>query len=146
MIWINLKYLPHYEGLPEIAKQTEGSSGYDLYAAISETVSIAPQSVTLIPTGISMSIPQNYEAQVRSRSGLATKGVFTMNSPGTVDSDYRGEVKVILCNLGKEEFKVERGMRVAQMVICPLVEVNLRVSDDLDSTERGAGGFGSTGV
>lgn len=101
----------------------------------------------LIPTGIAIAIPKGLEAQVRSRSGLAIKnGVFALNSPGTIDADYRGEVKVILCNLGEEDFVVERGMKIAQLVFAPVVQIAWKEADALDATERGEGGFGSTGI
>jgi len=119
----------------------------DLYAAVDGTVEIEPGKVQLIPTGIHIALPQGYEVQVRPRSGLALKnGVTVLNAPGTVDSDYRNEVGVILANLGQKAFTVERGMRVAQMVVAETCRAELFEVDELDSTERGLGGFGSTGM
>jgi len=141
--------LPHGEGLDLPAYETPGSAGMDLRAAIEDgaPLDIAPGGRFAVPTGLIMEIPEGYEAQVRPRSGLALKfGVTCLNSPGTIDSDYRGEVKVILANLGAEPFVVTRGMRVAQLVIAPVVQVRLTVGAALSETGRGAGGFGSTGV
>jgi len=131
--------------LPQYA--TELSSGLDLLANVSASTVIKRFSRALIPTGIAIAIPEGLEAQVRSRSGLAIKnGVFALNSPGTIDADYRGEIKVILCNLGEEDFVVERGMKIAQMVFAPVVQIAWEEADTLDATTRGEGGFGSTGV
>ena len=131
--------------LPQYA--TELSSGLDLLANVSAPTVIKRFSRALIPTGIAIAIPEGLEAQVRSRSGLATKnGVFALNSPGTIDADYRGEVKVILCNLGEEDFVVERGMKIAQMVFAPVAQIAWEETNTLDATTRGEGGFGSTGV
>ncbi len=144
---ISVKTLPHYEGLPLPAYQTEGSSGFDLLAACDAPIVIRPGERTLIPTGVSFSIPYGTEIQVRPRSGLAIKhGLSLLNSPGTIDSDYRGEVKVIIANLGQEDFTVTRGMRIAQAVLAEVVKAKLVVADNLDATLRGAGGFGHTGV
>lgn len=145
-ISVQIEYLPHYGDLPPLAKQTPGSSGFDLAAAVEEDLSLPPQTIHLIPTGIRLAFPTGYEAQVRSRSGLAGRGVCAMNSPGTIDSDYRGEVKVLLANLGSEPLAVTRGMRVAQLVFCPIVPVTFHCSRQLDDTSRGDDGFGSTGV
>ena len=131
--------LPKYE--------TNGSSGMDLSANIEKQIKIEPGKTSIIPTGISVSIPKNFEIQIRSRSGLAAKSqISVLNSPGTIDADYRGELKVILINLGNKTFVVERGARIAQMVLCPVVKAKFKEVDNLDDTERGAGGFGSTGA
>lgn len=126
---------------------SEGAAGMDLYAAVEEDESIPPGKVALIPTGIRMALPQGYEAQVRPRSGLAlNEGVTVLNAPGTIDSDYRAEVGVILANLGEETFVVKRGMRVAQMIIGRAIQADLVEVDELGETERQHGGFGSTGL
>ncbi|MCB1299607.1 MAG: dUTP diphosphatase, partial [Microthrixaceae bacterium] len=141
--------LPHGEGLDLPAYETPGAAGMDLRAAVGEDepVELAPGGRAAIPTGLIMEIPSGFEAQVRPRSGLALKsGITCLNSPGTVDSDYRGEVKVILANLGAEPFTVTRGMRIAQMVIAPVVQARIALHDNLSETARGAGGFGSTGA
>ena len=131
--------LPKYE--------TSGSSGMDLSANIEKQIKIEPGKTSIIPTGISVSIPKNFEIQIRSRSGLAAKSqISVLNSPGTIDADYRGELKVILINLGNKTFVVERGARIAQMVLCPVVKAKFKEVDSLDDTDRGAGGFGSTGL
>ena len=130
--------LPKYE--------TEGSSGMDLAAHIENSVQIEPGNTVMVPTGIAVSIPKNFEIQIRPRSGLAARNkISVLNTPGTIDSDYRGEIKVILINLGKKSFTVEKGARVAQMVLCPIVRAVFKEVDSLDNTGRGAGGFGSTG-
>jgi dUTP pyrophosphatase len=129
------------------AYQTEGAAGMDLCAVIEEEVVLPPMGRALIPTGISMALPPGVEAQVRPRSGLAARhGVTCLNAPGTIDSDYRGEIRVILINLGNEPFFVRRGDRIAQLVFASVLRVSLRVVDDLDATRRGEGGFGHTGV
>ena len=131
--------LPKYE--------TDGSSGMDLSANISTDIKIDPGKTSIIPTGISLSIPKNFEIQIRPRSGLAAKSqVSVLNTPGTIDSDYRGEIKVILINHGQESFIIENGLRIAQMVICPLIKARFREVETLDDTKRGSGGFGSTGI
>lgn len=135
-------------GLPLPAYQTEGAAGMDLLAAISEDapVTLAPGTRALVPAGIAIALPQGFEAQVRPRSGLAVRhGVTVLNAPGTVDCDYRGEVKVPLINLGQEPFVIRRGERIAQMVIAPVSRIDWQPVETLDATERGAGGFGSTG-
>ena len=130
--------LPKYE--------TNGSSGMDLSANIEKQIKIEPGKTSIIPTGISVSIPKNFEIQIRSRSGLAAKSqVPVLNSPGTIDADYRGELKVILINLGDKTYVVERNARIAQMVLCPIVKAKFKEVDNLDDTDRGVGGFGSTG-
>lgn len=139
--------LPEAEDLPLPSYATELSAGVDLYAAVPGVVSIAPQKRAVIPTGIAVALPPDCEAQIRSRSGLAAKsGVFVLNSPGTVDADYRGEIKVILHNAGDTTFLVKRGMRIAQMIIAPVLHVQWRPVAALPGTERGKNGFGSTGV
>lgn len=146
---IRVQRLPHSEGLPLPRYETEGAAGMDLIAALpeSEPLLLAPGERALVPTGLAIALPQGYEAQVRPRSGLAAKnGVTVLNSPGTVDCDYRGEVKVILINLGQDAFTIERGTRVAQMVIAPVTQAQLHEVAELDDTARGAGGFGSTGT
>ncbi len=139
--------LPHSEGLPLPAPATERAAGADLRAAVGEPVTLSPGERRLIPTGFIWEIPPGCEGQVRPRSGLALRhGVTCLNSPGTVDADYRGEVSVVLANLGAEPFTVERGMRIAQMVVAPVVSWEAEEADALGETARGAGGFGHTGT
>lgn len=145
---IQLTTLPHFQGLALPAYETALSAGMDLRAAVSEAapITLAPGERGLIPTGLTMALPAGYEAQVRPRSGLALKhGITCLNTPGTIDADYRGEVKVILINLGQESFTIRRGERIAQMVIAPVTQAAWDVVDALSETARGAGGFGSTG-
>ena len=126
--------------------ETAGSSGMDLAAHINEKIEIKPGETQIIPTGLSVSIPKEFEIQIRPRSGLAAKyQLSVLNTPGTIDSDYRGEIKVILINLGKKIFIVEDGLRIAQMVLCPLTKAKIKEVETLDGTTRGSGGFGSTG-
>ncbi len=126
---------------------TEASAGMDLCAAIEDEITLGPGERALIPTGLAIALPTGFEAQIRPRSGLAAKhGMTVLNTPGTVDADYRGEIKVILINLGTEDFTVERGMRIAQMVVARHARVNWNVVESLDETQRGEGGFGSTGT
>lgn len=133
--------------VPLPSYQTKGSAGMDLAAALEKPVTLAPRERRLIPTGLQLGIPAGYEAQVRPRSGLAVKhGIGMVNSIGTIDSDFRGEVGVILINLGQEPFVIEPLMRIAQLVVAPVVQVTVDEVTELDSTERGAGGFGSTGT
>jgi dUTP pyrophosphatase len=144
-ITIALKRLPHGEGLPPPAYATDGAAGMDVVSA--EDTTLAPGARAAIATGFAIAIPPGYEVQVRPRSGLALKhGVTCLNTPGTIDSDYRGEVKVLLINLGEEPFDITRGMRIAQMVIAPVVQVRVAEITEGSETTRGAGGFGSTGV
>ncbi len=144
MIDIEVKRLSHGEGLPLPAYATEHAAGLDVVAA--EDLTLAPGGRHAVATGFAIAIPHGFEVQVRPRSGLALKhGVTCLNTPGTIDSDYRGEVKVILANLGSEPFEVRRGERIAQLVPAPVQRAAFREVDELDSTERGAGGFGSTG-
>lgn len=147
-VTVRLTRLPHAEGLPPPAYETDGSAGMDLRAAVAEEapVVLAPGGRALIPTGLKIALPPGYEAQVRPRSGLALKfGLTCLNSPGTIDSDYRGEVGVILANLGSETFTVRRGERIAQLVVAAHARAELIEVEALDDTARGAGGFGSTG-
>ena len=130
--------LPKYE--------TSGSSGMDLAANINANIQISPGKTAIVPTGLALSIPKGFEVQIRPRSGLAAKQkISVLNTPGTIDADYRGEIKVILINLGYNSYTVERGTRIAQMVVCPIVQAQLKEVKDLSETERGKGGFGSTG-
>jgi dUTP pyrophosphatase len=131
-------------GLPQY--MSDGASGVDLVAAVSEDLVVNPGQVVLVPTGMHISIPVGYEAQVRPRSGLALKhGITVLNSPGTIDADYRGEIRVILANLGGQSFAIKRGMRIAQMVFQEVIRGDMVVETELDLTERGEGGFGHTG-
>ncbi len=127
--------------------ETPGSSGMDICANIEVNLNILPGEKKIIPTGLFLSIPKAFEVQIRPRSGLAAKnGISVLNTPGTIDSDYRGEIKVILINLSNEKFTVEKNARIAQMVLCPIVQAELEEVDELPTTTRGAGGFGSTGI
>ena len=147
IIEVELTALDNAAGLPLPAYATEQSAGMDLTAAVDAPVTLRSGERTLIPTGLAIGLPQGYEAQIRPRSGLAAKnGVTVLNSPGTIDADYRGEIKVILINHGQEPFTVERGMRIAQMVIARHSQVKWKAVATLDETARGAGGFGSTGT
>lgn len=137
---------PHAEDLPLPAYETEHAAGMDLRAAISDSVVLAPREQRVLPTGIRIALPPGTEAQVRPRSGLAAKhGISMVNAPGTIDADYRGEIKVILINHGTEPFTVNRGDRIAQLVIAPVIRAELHQVDALDETSRGGGGFGHTG-
>ena len=145
MTKILIKKLSKEVSLPKY--ETVGSSGMDLAAYINSDIKIDPGKTAIIPTGLTLSIPQGFEVQIRPRSGLAAKKkISVLNTPGTIDADYRGEIKVILINLGHETFIVEKGLRIAQMVVCPVVQAKLQEVDDLNETERGTGGFGSTGT
>ena len=144
---LKVQVLPHGEGLALPAYATAGSAGMDLRAAIAVPVLIQPGERAQIPTGLAMAIPVGLEGQVRARSGLAwRKGLAVINAPGTIDSDYRGEVKVLLVNLSSELAEIPPGERIAQLVIAPVVQVELQRVDHLEDTQRGAGGFGSTGT
>ncbi|HRO34523.1 MAG TPA: dUTP diphosphatase [Brevundimonas sp.] len=148
MTTLRLQRLPHSEGLALPAYETVGSAGMDLRAAVAEDapMTLAPGARALVPTGLKIALEPGYEAQVRPRSGLALKhGITCLNSPGTIDSDYRGEVGVILANLGQEPFVIRRGERIAQMVIARHEQATVAEVETLDDTARGAGGFGSTG-
>ena len=145
-ITVKVMRLASGEGLPLPTRMTAEAAGFDLPAAVPGPLVLRPGEIRLIPCGFAMALPPGYEAQVRPRSGLASRhGVTLVNSPGTVDADYRGEVHVPLINLGREDFIVERGMRVAQMLVLPVPPVELLEVTDLDATGRGAGGFGHTG-
>jgi len=146
-ITVPVNKLPHGQDLPLPAYATEQSAGMDLLAALETPIELAPGESDMIPTGLAMALPEGFEAQVRPRSGLAAKhGITVLNSPGTIDADYRGEVKVILINLGKVPFTVTRGTRIAQMVVAPVTMAQWQETDNLEETERGEGGFGSTGI
>ncbi|QDH17916.1 dUTP diphosphatase [Swingsia samuiensis] len=145
---INVKVsrLPHSEGLSLPAYGTTGAAGVDFLAAISETITVKPGERVLVPTGLCIALPENYELQLRPRSGLALKhGIMLPNTPGTIDEDYRGEIKIIVMNAGQESFEIERGMRIAQGVLAPVVHLHWEEVASLDATTRGSGGFGSTG-
>jgi len=144
---ILIKYLNESKDLYRIEKATKGSAGFDLLASIDNSLEIEAGKSLLVPCGFSLQMPKNFEAQVRPRSGLALKNSLTvLNTPGTIDSDYRGEICVILINHGQMSFKINRGMRIAQIIFKETPEVNLVEVDELDNTKRGSGGFGSTGV
>lgn len=139
--------LPHGADLDLPSYETDDAAGMDLRAAVSEDMQIAPGERALVPTGLAIALPSGYEAQIRPRSGLALKqGISLVNSPGTIDADYRGEIGVIVINHGAETFTVSRGLRIAQMVIAPVIQASWTEVSDLSETARGAGGFGSTGV
>ena len=145
MTEILIKRLSKKINLPKY--ETDGSSGLDLAACIDKTIEIKPGKSEIIPTGLAVSIPKNFEIQIRPRSGLAAKNqISVLNTPGTIDADYRGELKVILINLSDKIFVVEKGLRIAQMVVCPVVRAKLKEVETLNDTKRGSGGFGSTGV
>lgn len=148
MTHVLLRRLPHAEGIELPYYQTEDAAGADLRAAIKGTLTLAPGEKAMVPTGLEIALPRGTEGQVRPRSGLAAKHAVTVvNSPGTIDADYRGEVKVVLINLGHEPFTIERGMRIAQLVVAPYLRATFEETNgELPSTGRGAGGFGSTGV
>ena len=148
-ITAQLMQLPNGQDLPLPSYETSEAAGMDLRAAVPEDapLTLKPGARELVPTGFAMAIPPGFEAQIRPRSGLALKhGLSLVNAPGTVDSDYRGEIKIILINQGDEDFEISRGMRIAQMVIAPVLRVAIEPVTSLDDTVRGAGGFGSTGV
>ena len=143
MVKLLIKKLQKNIILPEY--KTDGSSGMDLMANVEQTVKILPGEKKIISTGIMVAIPKQYEIQIRPRSGLAAKnGISVLNTPGTIDSDYRGEIKVILINLGKDIFEIKKNDRIAQMIVCPIIKVELKEVESLSETVRGAGGFGST--
>ena len=145
MIEILIKRLSKNVTLPRY--ETEDSSGLDLAADIDKQIKILPGKSEIIPTGLAVAIPKNFEIQIRPRSGLAAKNqVSVLNTPGTIDADYRGEIKVILINLSDKVFVVEKGLRIAQMVVCPVIKASIKEVTRLESTKRGSGGFGSTGI
>ena len=144
---IIFKQLPNAKGLPLPRYESASAAGMDIRAAVDASVKLKPGARMLIPTGLQMSLPHGFEAQIRPRSGLALRnGITMLNSPGTIDADYRGEIKVIAINHGQEEFIVNYGDRIAQMVIAPVVQLPINRVDELDETDRGEGGFGSTGI
>ena len=148
-VTVEILRLDHAADLPLPAYETAGAAGMDLRAAApeDEPIVLRPGSRAMVPTGLCIALPEGFEAQVRPRSGLAIRaGVTCLNSPGTIDADYRGEVKVILANLGEENFVIRRGDRIAQLVICPVARAEWRLTKSLDQTHRGGGGFGSTGA
>ena len=143
---VALIQLPHGKDLPTPEYATAHSAGVDLMAAIESDMVLKPMERALVPTGIAIALPEGFEAQIRPRSGLAlTHGISLVNTPGTIDADYRGEIKALLINLGQENFTISRGMRIAQMVVAPVSRVNWQVVETLDETQRSDGGFGSTG-
>ena len=143
MVKLLIKKLHKNIILPEY--KTDGSSGMDLMANVEQTVKISPGEKKIISTGIMVAIPEQYEIQIRPRSGLAAKnGISVLNTPGTIDSDYRGEIKIILINLGKDIFEIKKNDRIAQMIVCPIIKVELEEVESLPETVRGKGGFGST--
>ena len=145
MTGVKIRRLPHGDGLPLPAYETAGAAGMDLRAA--EATTLKPGARCLMPTGFAIALPEGYEAQVRPRSGLAVKhGVTVLNAPGTIDCDYRGEIKIPLINLGDTDFAIARGDRVAQMLVAPVVRAQWVEAGDLETTVRGGGGFGSSGV
>lgn len=144
---LKIKRLEHAQDLLLPAYETAQAAGLDLRAAVRDTISLNPGERAMVETGLSMAIPVGFEGQVRPRSGLAAKhGVTVLNTPGTIDADYRGEVKVILINLGSEMFLIERGMRIAQLIVAPVTQAHILEVNQLDETERGDGGFGSSGT
>ena len=146
-ITVKLTQLPHGRDLPLPEYATLHSAGVDLLAAVETDMALAPMERKLVPAGIAIALPDGYEAQIRPRSGLALKhGISLVNTPGTIDADYRGEIKVLLINFGSETFVVTRGMRIAQMVVAPVTRVAFQPVQSLEETDRGQGGFGSTGT
>lgn len=147
MVTVELKKLVNFSGLELPEYETDLAAGVDMRAAIDETMTLAPGERTLVATGLAMALPSGYEAQIRPRSGLAYKhGISVVNTPGTIDADYRGEVKILLINHGQEDFTINRGDRIAQMIIAPVTQANFQTVETLSETARGAGGYGSTGV
>tara|TARA_B100001093_G_C26793715_1_gene1000161 strand:+ start:703 stop:1143 length:441 start_codon:yes stop_codon:yes gene_type:complete len=145
MTKISIKRLSKEISLPKY--ETRGSSGMDLAAYINNNINLEPGKTVIIPTGLSVAIPEGFEIQIRPRSGLAAKNkISVLNTPGTIDADYRGEIKVILINLSDKTFLIEKGQRIAQMVVCPIIQAQLEEVDELNDTTRGKGGFGSTGT
>ena len=142
-----MRRLPNNLDLPLPEYETTSAAGLDLPAAVSQDLRLDPREHALVPTGLAVALPAGFEAQIRPRSGLAAKnGITVLNSPGTIDADYRGEINVILINLGLEPFTISRGMRVAQMIIAPVTQIDILEVEKLDQTARGTGGFGSTGL
>ena len=146
-VTISVSTLPHFGDLLLPTYESPGAAGMDIAAAITADIVIAPGARHAVPSGLAIAVPAGHEAQIRPRSGLALRhGVTVANAPGTIDSDYRGEIKVILINLGEAPITISRGMRIAQMVVAPVIQASLALVDTLDSTKRGDGGFGSTGI
>ncbi|RZO31174.1 MAG: dUTP diphosphatase [SAR116 cluster bacterium] len=146
-VTISVSTLPHFGDLLLPTYESPGAAGMDIAAAITADIVIAPGARHAVPSGLAIAVPAGHEVQIRPRSGLALRhGVTVANAPGTIDSDYRGEIKVILINLGEAPVTISRGMRIAQMVVAPVIQASLALVDTLDSTERGDGGFGSTGI
>ena len=144
---LQLRRLPHSDGLPLPTYMTAGAAGMDLHAAVADDVAIEPGSIVLVPTGLEIAIPSGFEAQVRPRSGLAVKhGISLPNTPATIDSDYRGEIRVPLINLGRQPFVVTRGMRIAQLIVAPVARVTWDEVGELPATARAGGGFGHSGT
>ncbi len=147
MTQVKIVKLEHGADLPLPTYATEQAAGADLFAAINEDIVLASMARRLVETGIAIALPAGFEAQIRPRSGLALKnGITLLNTPGTIDADYRGEIKVLLINLGQEDFIISRGMRIAQLIIAPVAQVKWQQVENLDYTERSTGGFGSTGI
>ncbi|NLC56038.1 MAG: dUTP diphosphatase [Armatimonadetes bacterium] len=147
MTRVAVRVLSHGEGLPLPAYATECAAGADLLAAVADALTLAPGERALVPTGIAVAIPPGYEIQVRPRSGLAIRhGITCLNTPGTIDADYRGEIQVILINLGQEPFTLRRGDRIAQIILAPVARIAWEPASELPATPRGAGGFGHTGL
>jgi dUTP pyrophosphatase len=144
---IQVKILPHGKGLPLPQYMSEHAAGMDLYAAVENEINLSPMERKLVPTGLSIAVPEGFEAQIRPRSGLALKnGISLVNTPGTIDADYRGEVGIIMINLSQENFKIKRGDRIAQMVINEVIQVAFEETEELSDSKRSAGGFGHTGI
>lgn len=142
-----IKHVRNFDFLNDLKYQTPSSAGFDLFAAIDYGILLAPMQTVIVPSGIAIELAIGYEAQVRPRSGLAFKhGITILNSPGTIDSDYRGEISLLLINLGKENFNILPGMRIAQIIISKYEKVNIKITEYISSTERGIKGFGSTGI
>jgi dUTP pyrophosphatase len=147
IVHVQIRRLPSSEGLPLPTYMTPGAAGMDLYAAVDDDVAIEPRAIIMVPTGLEVAIPDGFEGQVRPRSGLAVKyGISLPNTPATIDADYRGEIRVPLINLGTEPFRVTRGMRIAQLVVAPVVRVQWEEVEALPATDRGRSGFGHTGT
>lgn len=145
-ITVKVKRVPGAEDVPLPRRMTQHAAGFDLHAAVKHPLVLAPGQISLVPCGFCMAMPEGYEAQIRPRSGLASRhGIAPVNTPGTIDSDYRGEVQVPLINHGRHDFEITRGMRIAQMLVAPVPQVTLAEVDELDDTARGTGGFGHTG-
>jgi dUTP pyrophosphatase len=146
-IKVKVKYLDGRQDIPSPRYESNGASGMDIRASVKDPIIIKPGEIAFIPTGLAVSIPPGFEGQIRPRSGLALNhGIGMVNSPGTIDSDYRGEIGIIMINWGKEPFTVQRGDRIAQMVLCKVYRGDITIVEDLDTTQRGEGGFGHSGI